>query len=638
LDFRKDINGLRAIAVVVVVLYHYGVPGFEGGYVGVDVFFVISGFLMTQAVLEKLNKGRFSLIEFYWARARRIIPALFVLLVVLLGIGAFRMLPLAYAELAKTSASAIAFVSNVLFWRQRGYFDTPPENSWLLHTWSLSVEWQFYLLYPLLLIFLFRFRSARPLLGGVLIVLVLSLALAVLVTPKKPEASFFLLPTRAWEMLAGAVVYLHKDKLRSPLAALAGVLMIAFATYFYTEDLLYPGHYAIVPVLGSALVIAARSEDRVLSNPVGQFLGNISYSLYLWHWPLIVGLRFLHYDLNAKTRVLLIVLSLLLSWLSYLGVEQIFRRLNGKRSLGYSLRCIAACSVLLAVCLVTFKTRGLPERVPPLAAKNDFLSSDNRFPEHCAGADGLCRLGPETPKRVLVWGDSHAEHLYPAFEQVAKDIRGSGPQLLLGISTGCLPVRGIDHLESRGGCERFNQRMFRRASQPDIEGIVLAAFWAPYFRERICRTLGDGCERFPGEEAALAAARQAFSNDVRELTRLGKRVSVILQVPAYPRSIASYLAEREWHGGEIELLQTRADHERTTSGVLTMLRSLSDVPGVSLLDPADVLCPTGTCDFQRNGISLYRDNNHLTGDAALLLVPMLTRAVRFASGENISPP
>jgi hypothetical protein len=237
-----------------------------------------------------------------------------------------------------------------------------------------------------------------------------------------------------------------------------------------------------------------------------------------------------------------------------------------------------------------------------------------------------------------VWGDSHAEHLYPALEKVANDLRATGPELLLGISTGCLPVRGIDHMESRGGCERFNQRMFRRAGEDDILGVVIASFWAPYFRERICRPGNGGCEPFPTEEAALLAAKAALSNDVRDLTRRGKRVSILLQVPAYPRSVASYLAERAWFGGQVELAQARADHERSTSGVLSLLRSLSDVPGVSLLDPADVLCPTAMCDFQRNGVSLYRDNNHLTGDAALLLVPMLTRAVRFASGANVSAP
>jgi peptidoglycan/LPS O-acetylase OafA/YrhL len=635
LDFRKDINGLRAIAVVIVVLYHYGVPGFAGGFVGVDVFFVISGFLMTQAILEKLRKGNFSLIEFYWARARRIIPALFALLVVILGIGAFRVLPSAYAELAKTSASAIAFVSNIVFWRQHGYFDTPPENSWLLHTWSLSVEWQFYLLYPLMLIVLHRVAGGRFLVRGIVLVLVGSMLLAVVATPRKPEACFFLLPTRAWEMLAGAVVYLYKDRLRSPLVALAGVLLIAVTTYFYTGDLLYPGHYAIVPVLGSALVIAARSDDPVLSNPVGQFFGNVSYSLYLWHWPLVVGLRYLHLELTLVSRLVLVALALALSWLSYIGVERVFRKLNGGRSRIYSLRCIAACAALLGVCAVVFWTRGVPQRVPPLAAQNDFLASDNRFPSDCGARDGYCRLGPDTPKRVLVWGDSHGEHLYPALERIASDRSRTGPQLLLGMNTGCLPVRGVDHVESRGSCERFNQRMFERARAADIQGVVIAAFWAPYFRERICETTPAGCTPIHDEQAALALAQKALARDLTELVRQGKRISVILQVPAYPRSVSGYLAEEAWFGARATLSQLRADHERTTGGILGVFHSLTPVPGVKLFDPADVLCPAPTCEFQRDGISLYRDNNHLTGDAALLLVPLLHRAVSWSAGENI---
>ncbi|MEN0104811.1 MAG: acyltransferase, partial [Pseudomonas sp.] len=298
--FRKDINGLRAWAVVAVVLFHFGVAGFAGGFVGVDVFFVISGFLMTGIILRGLETStaaaqggvygarRFSIIAFYLSRARRILPALLVLCLVLMVVGWFVLPATDYRQLGKHAVSALGFVSNILFWREDGYFDAASHDKLLLHTWSLSVEWQFYLLLPVFMALVWKWRPRRGVqavaLGSLLL---LSLLLCVLATPIKATAAFYLLPTRAWEMLAGCLVYLLSLRLVLAPAAqrlleAAGFALLIAAIALLDSDQQWPGWRALLPVLATVLIlVAARQQSLWTSSRLAQWLGNNSYSLYL---------------------------------------------------------------------------------------------------------------------------------------------------------------------------------------------------------------------------------------------------------------------------------------------------------------------------------------------------------------------
>lgn len=261
--FRADINGLRAWAVVAVVLYHFGVPGFGGGFVGVDVFFVISGLLMTSIVIDGLEGGTFSVRAFYMARARRIVPALIVLCAALLGLGWWLILPTDYQRLALHVVSSIAFVSNIVFWKEAGYFDVNSHDKWLLHTWSLAVEWQFYLVLPVVLLGLWKWRPGRgPAAWALVIGLVISLGLCIAMTQSKPSTAFFLLPTRAWEMLAGGCVYLMASRTmfaaRHRLALeFCGFGLVAASIFSFDAHSAWPGWRALLPVLGSVMVLLA---------------------------------------------------------------------------------------------------------------------------------------------------------------------------------------------------------------------------------------------------------------------------------------------------------------------------------------------------------------------------------------------
>lgn len=319
--FRHDINGLRAWAVLVVMLFHFGIPGFSGGFVGVDIFFVISGYLMGGIIiggLEERGGRKFSVWNFYLSRARRILPALLVLCAILLVLGWFVLLPTYYRALGGHVLTSALFLSNIKYWLEAGYFDSASHEKWLLHTWSLSVEWQFYLLLPLLLWGVWRFWPGRR---NAFIALSVcfgaSLGLSIWLTAFRPEAAFFLFPTRAWEMLAGTLIAMRGGvNAYAPWQRQAceglGFSMMAIAVFTANPET-WPGGYAVLPVLGAMLVLIANRQDSPLTAPaVLQRLGDWSYSVYLWHWPVVVALAYLGWLQQWYIVLAGLVLSLLL--------------------------------------------------------------------------------------------------------------------------------------------------------------------------------------------------------------------------------------------------------------------------------------------------------------------------------------
>ena len=282
MDFRRDINGLRAIAVLAVILFHFNPDWLPGGFAGVDVFFVISGYLMTSIIYRGLEKNNLNIPKFYLARARRIVPALLPPCGLLLVAGWFFFLPQEFLDLGKHVAASLAFVSNIVYWKEASYFAAGAHQKWLLHTWSLSVEWQFYMLYPVALLLLakiFRLATLRWIVAGATVV---GCALCVWASPRWPEASFFLLPTRAWEMMVGGLVYWFPVRSSARAWLLApGLALIALSYLLFSENYVWPGYWSLVPVAGAALVLAADCQHSVMTNNrVSQWLGNISYSLY----------------------------------------------------------------------------------------------------------------------------------------------------------------------------------------------------------------------------------------------------------------------------------------------------------------------------------------------------------------------
>ncbi|WP_192022377.1 acyltransferase family protein [Shewanella sp. WPAGA9] len=335
--FRRDINGLRAIAVIAVVLFHFNASWLPGGFAGVDVFFVISGFLMTGIIFRGIEQENFSIFKFYVARANRIIPALAILCIVLLVFGWFYLTPLDYKALGKHVGSSMGFLSNIVYFTESGYFDASSHEKWLLHTWSLSTEWQFYIIYPLVLVAMRKFFSVKAMKMTVVLGTFVGFVLCVFVTYNWPNSAYYLLPTRAWEMMIGGVAYLYPlaiQNKRRKLIEWVGISLIVGSYILISEDNPWPGFLAFFPVIGSYLIIQAQRNDSFITgNIVFQKLGAWSYSIYLWHWPLVVAIYY--FSLNDIFIYLGILLSVFLGYLSNKYIEKFKFRKNFSGTLSY---------------------------------------------------------------------------------------------------------------------------------------------------------------------------------------------------------------------------------------------------------------------------------------------------------------
>jgi len=332
LNFRKDINGLRAIAVLAVVLFHLRPNLLPGGFIGVDIFFVISGYLMTSIIIQGLQQEHFSIRGFYLARARRILPALIVLSITLLVFGWLYMLPVEYKLLGKHIFSSIGFFSNIVYWSEASYFAALADEKWLLHTWSLSVEWQFYIIYPLVISLAYKIFNFKYLKLFILIATVLCFFLAIYFTNRWPTSSYFFLSSRAWEMLVGAIAFLYPISSRhvtTKWIEVLGILLIAAALIFVSSADFWPSYLAMLPVLGTYfIIIASNQKSPVTANVPFQAIGKISYSVYLWHWPIVVLGMSIGYLNESWYAVAGLIISLALGGISYRFVESVNWRIR----------------------------------------------------------------------------------------------------------------------------------------------------------------------------------------------------------------------------------------------------------------------------------------------------------------------
>lgn len=433
MKFRTDINGLRAIAVIAVMLFHFNAAWMPGGFVGVDVFFVISGFLMTGIIFKDLEHEKFSILKFYVARANRIIPALAVLCLVLMIFGWFYLTPFDYKLLGKHAASSMTFLSNISYWKESGYFEAGTHEKWLLHTWSLSVEWQFYMIYPLVLIAMRKFMSIQTMKFMLLAGTILGFILSVIATYKWPNPAYFLLPTRAWEMMIGGIAYLYPLTLQENKKRLlegTGLALILGSYFFISAEDLWPGYLAVFPVIGTFLMIQAHRNDSVITNNiVFQKIGTWSYSIYLWHWPLVVLIYI--YSLPEYYVYAGIVLSIILGFLSYKYIEQIKLPSYHQWKDIYRIKPLYFSLVLmsLGVTLNIFNGFNTDLRQGAASEQAKFLDYYNEkfknlrdaywlkcdtyvsLTEHNSyDPDPVC-ITKQKEGGVFLWGDSHAEAL-----------------------------------------------------------------------------------------------------------------------------------------------------------------------------------------------------------------------------------
>ena len=417
MQFRNDINGLRAIAVIAVVLFHFNETWVPGGFAGVDVFFVISGFLMTGIIFRGIEQENFSISKFYTSRANRIIPALTVLCLVLLTFGWFFELNAVYETISKHTFSSLGFVSNITYWKESDYFDGGAHEKWLIHTWSLSAEWQFYIIYPLILVAMRKFMPIKSLKATVLLGTIFGFILSVIATYHWPNPSYYLLPTRGWEMMMGGVAYLYPIVLREKQKKIVewlGLSLIIATYFFISGNNPWPGYLAILPVIGTFLVLQAQRNDSIITNNVVfQKIGEWSYSIYLWHWPLVVYM-YTYMTITKVNIYFFMSLSIILGMLSAIFIE---RKLSGKKAILLWLITFAFASI------VYVNNGNFDFRKKSQDSSNDILNSYKNYNMDPTGLFRKCNASlqmvdngePNVDEEcissevggVFLWGDSH---------------------------------------------------------------------------------------------------------------------------------------------------------------------------------------------------------------------------------------
>ncbi len=650
IGYRPDIDGLRAVAVLAVVFFHAGFAGFEGGFVGVDVFFVISGYLITKLIVED---PRFSLLAFYQRRARRLLPALAVVVLVTSVAAYIFFLPEEFLAFSKSVVATTLFSSNILFWKEAGsYFDAPPDLKPLLHTWSLAVEEQFYFVYPLLLIFCRRALRSRWIILLLPLCLISLVASAHAVSSRNEEAAFYLAPFRAWEFLlgtllaVGAVPRLRHRVAREMLTAF-GLALIVWSIVTYTEALPFPGLNALAPCVGAALLIWLGGEQdtivgRVLSSPPLGFIGLLSYSIYLWHWPLFV---FAHYilmqDLTWSTKVGLVLVTFPISYLSWRYVELPVRR--GTYWRGWRIVAAGAAATAASLCLgyAAIATNGLPGRIAPeiLALNQPRTKMDDRVECHNVSevrvnVSDLCIRGATgtAPSFVLV-GDSHAYALSGGVFAAAAQAGLSGYQFT---ANSFRPLPGV-RLEKRGGDELTVGFVEFLRAHPALRTVVLAGYWE-------WQATGQSYRKkpriYPDDDydgSGLAYNKISFQHGLQRLVDdfPDRRFIIVEDVPGGPEFRYAFRAmhiQNVLGRGMVrpELMRigiSRQEYERQLASYRPILAAVAHAPNVSILPLIDQLCDSQLCSATRNGALLFRDGDHLSLAGGLLLTDTFFRAL-----------
>lgn len=658
-NYRPEIDGLRAIAVLAVVLFHAGVPGFRGGYVGVDVFFVISGYLITRIISSDLEIGRLSLTSFYERRIRRIIPAFLVVSFSCVFLSWWILLPRDMEEMSRSVVASAAFVSNFWIWGTISYFDNATHLKPMMHTWSLAVEEQFYLLYPLA--FSFAAKRGRVFLSrAVLVLALLSFTLAEWGAFHSPSAAFYFLPTRGWELLAGACVALFPVAVHSPLrarqlawlpevACLLGLLLILAPVLVFDSSTPFPGRFALLPVLGASLFIAvAPGAPRVsgaLKGRVVVGVGLLSYSFYLWHQVLFALFR--HRSLLVPEPwklVLVAVFSLALSWVTWRYVERPFRdRSRFTRGQVFASAVLGA-SVLVATAGAGIAGGGWAFRVPLEARTIDSARADrNPRSAECHSKEGLyisppksCIIGnPDLIVGALL-GDSHAD-------AIAKELGNALLARGLGMRhmsySACPPLDGMYRADAGEGhrCAEFNLDTMRfLLREPALRHVVLVARWPLYFEGTRFDNQEGGREWGPPVDLRPLGKRReaefspferhsAFANSVRstieQFLRVGKVVTLVYAVPEVGVDVPSFLAKSAWRDGASfsPLTTSRGVYRSRVASVHSVFDALGERRGLRRVRPEALFCgisAEGRCETMAGREVLYFDDNHPSSHGA----------------------
>lgn len=640
MQFRKDINGLRAVAVIAVVLFHFNEQWIPGGFAGVDVFFVISGFLMTAIIFKGLENNSFSILKFYIARANRIVPALAFLCIVLLTFGWFYLPPSDYAQLGHHAAGSVSFISNILYWRESGYFATASHENWLLHTWSLSAEWQFYVLYPLIIILLKKFLQLKYIKVLIFVGTLLCFLFCIVATYKWPNPSYYLLPTRAWEMMLGGVAYLYplriKNQAKKYLES-AGICLIIFSYFMISKDSPWPGYLALFPVLGAYILIQTnRNGSFITGNILFQKLGKWSYSIYLWHWPIVVGINYFAFDDSFIYAG--IFFSIVLGFLSNKYIESI----RFKKEFG-SFKEYLKCShiyIIFLVCIVgisTFITNGFQWHY---SAQIVIVSNEaeNRNPYKCMIENKFpCVIGNKNNIMAIIVGDSHADSVTTSLASIF-DLENEG---VISLTKAACPfVLNMKSINNSDECLLENARRLKYLtnnhhttpiywvartgvyiygqSNPDLVNPSKGTKPSIYFSKK-----------FETANEELLNELEWHLNRTIESVKLNRQIYMVLPTPEMRIDVPKKMSRGMLLGLEdIDIkIPLSAYYERNKT-IRNLIDRVTRNNEIESIDPIPYLCDTLMCRGQLSGRPLFFDDNHLSEHGNKLIKPMFMDTIK----------
>ncbi|MCD8497653.1 MAG: acyltransferase [Alphaproteobacteria bacterium] len=643
--YRPDIDGLRAVAILAIILFHAGVPGFSGGYIGVDIFFVISGFLLTGIMIREIREGQFNLRAFYAFRIKRIVPALLVMLAATTLAAVVFLSPGDLEDFGESLMAALVFSSNVLFWQQTGYFAGLAQDMPLLHTWALAIEEQFYILFPCAVLLATRLgrQFYIPL---TLCLFILSLGFSLWSSFYAPAAGFYLLPARIWEFLLGGLLAFsalpspQNRMIRESLSA-GGLVLIGISVTLYDAQTPFPGLAALIPCLGAALILYTGQNAghktlalHLLGIKPLVLIGLLSYSLYLWHWPLLVFTRYINFgEIGPGGTAAVLAISFLIALLSWRFIEQPFRRQNSSFATGVIFR-LAGAGMLVFVMIgagLTF-SHGLPQRLndPEAALLERRADQEKAAIEHCAAPlpapqDTLrhalfCRLGADGKEPdFLLTGDSHAMTVQETVSTLLSEKGRAGYMLA---QKGCAFIPGMDY--AGGNCADFTASTLEfLKAHPAIKTVLLVSRWSRPIVGPVdfpgAVEEGHKANLFLAKSGTLTGEAQAVLRSLAEdMQRQGKQLYILTPIPEIGYDVPTMLARMAYLKKEKDISLRRADYNTRHAWFFETLPAL-EASGAHILHAEDVFCESGSCAATNKKTPLYCDDDTFNASRAKII-------------------
>lgn len=661
--YRPDIDGLRAIAILSVVAFHTYPTGGKGGFIGVDIFFVISGFLISTILLQNLEKGSFSFVEFYIRRINRIFPALILVLIATFLIGWFVMLADEYALLGKHILAGAGFVSNFLLLRESGYFDIAADMKPLLHLWSLGIEEQYYLVWPPLIWFAYKWK--KYLFSTILVLCFASFVFNVTSVSHNPIETFLLPLTRFWELLVGsALAYFmlfnqslvqRLRTLNGNFLSLCGIVLILTGIIYITKDKVFPGWWALLPTIGAALVILAGSQAwfnrKVLSSRLLVWFGLISFPLYLWHWPLLAFAQIMVGQLPAREiRFAIDVVSIVLAYMTYRWIEKPIR--FGKSGSSKTIIMIILMAVVGCVGYSCLSLNGFPFRKISLLSggeisANNINPDSDQSPQKSWSCRSTVNVSEEFNKncllhtlvdskfRIVVWGDSHAYAWMPVFKQIAMQ---NNYELYVISTPGCPPINGVrrtDGVDSNSanckGIETTGKILDSIVKlKPDL--VILTSWWSLYSHGLVIDGVPYKDHHFltthPTEIATQDTSRAALKKEIPATLKVFERNNIPVIVFKNPPVLHFSVANSRKSINEIQ--PTTLEHEELSDFTNQILSKNNNY---KIFDPATKLCRE-SCVAKVDGNWIYTDFTHLSIYGAMYFQPEIDSLLKANLGKR----